>query len=94
MKSVKDWMLLYAVTDRSWTQNMSLEDQVKAALENGITCLQVREKDLDDEAFLQEALRLKELCHQYDVPLVINDNVKVAIACQADGIHVGQEDMP
>ncbi len=93
MKCDKKAMLLYAVTDRAWTGKQSLYEQVEAALKGGVTCVQLREKELDDEAFLQEAIEIKELCHKYRVPFFINDNVDVAIKCGADGIHVGQEDM-
>ncbi len=93
MKCSKETMLLYAVTDRMWTGKQTLYEQVEDALKGGVTCVQLREKELDDEAFLKEAIELKELCHQYNVPFFINDNVDVAIRCGADGIHVGQEDM-
>ncbi len=93
MKCDKKAMLLYAVTDRAWTGGQSLYEQVEAALKGGVTCVQLREKELDDEAFLKEAIEIKELCHKYNVPFFINDNVNVAIRCEADGIHVGQEDM-
>lgn len=86
-------MLLYAVTDRMWTGKRNLYEQVEAALRGGVTCVQLREKDLSDEEFLKEAVEIRDLCHQYDVPFFINDNVEVAIKCKADGIHVGQEDM-
>lgn len=86
-------MLLYAVTDRAWVGKMSLYEQVEAALKNGVTCVQLREKDLDEETFLEEAKELAALCKSYAVPFIINDNVEIAIACNADGIHVGQEDM-
>lgn len=62
-------------------------------MKGGVTCVQLREKELDDEDFLNEAIEIKKLCHRYKVPLFINDNVNVAIKCGADGIHVGQEDM-
>ena len=93
MKCDKTWMLLYAVTDRTWTQKQSLYEQVEAALRGGATCIQLREKEMSDEAFLEEALAIKSLCQKYQVPFIINDNLKVALACQADGIHVGQQDM-
>lgn len=93
MKCDKKTMLLYAVTDRTWTGRQSLYEQVEAALKGGVTCVQLREKELDDEDFLNEAIEIKKLCHRYKVPLFINDNVNVAIKCGADGIHVGQEDM-
>ena len=93
MKCDKNMMLLYAVTDRAWTEKMSLYEQVEAALKNGVTCVQLREKDLDEEAFLQEAIEIRKLCKEYQVPFIINDNVEIAVKCGADGIHVGQEDM-
>lgn len=93
MKCDKKAMLLYAVTDRMWTGRQTLCEQVEAALRGGATCVQLREKELDDEAFLKEAIEMKKLCRKYGVPFFINDNVKVAIECGADGIHVGQEDM-
>ncbi len=93
MKCDKKAMLLYAVTDRAWVGAMSLYEQVEAALKNGATCIQLREKDLDEESFLAEAREMTKLCRQYHVPFIINDNVDIAIKCGADGIHVGQEDM-
>ena len=93
MKCDKKMMLLYAVTDRAWIGEKTLLEQVEDALKNGVTCVQLREKTLDEEAFLEEALQMKKLCHHYHVPLIINDNVEIAIQCGADGIHVGQEDM-
>lgn len=93
MKCDKKAMLLYAVTDRAWVGRQSLYEQVESALKGGATCVQLREKELDDEAFLKEAMELSALCRQYGVPFFINDNVEIAIQCHADGIHVGQEDM-
>ena len=93
MKCDKRHMLLYAVTDRAWTGKETLYEQVEAALKGGVTCVQLREKELDETAFLQEARELCALCRRYGVPFIVNDNVEIAIACGADGIHVGQEDM-
>lgn len=93
MKCDRHNMLVYAVTDRAWTGPMSLYQQVQAALENGATCVQLREKELDDAAFLAEAKELAALCKSYGVPFIVNDRVDIAIACGADGVHVGQEDM-
>ena len=93
MKCDKKTMLLYAVTDRAWTGIQTLYEQVESALKGGVTCVQLREKELDDEAFLKEALEISKLCKSYNVPFFINDNVDIAIKCHADGIHVGQEDM-
>ena len=93
MKCDKKTMLLYAVTDRMWTGKQTLYEQVEDALRGGVTCVQLREKELDEGAFLKEAIEIKELCHKYQVPFFVNDNVEIAIQCGADGIHVGQEDM-
>ena len=93
MKSIKDAMLLYAVTDRTWTGKQSLYEQIRDCLKGGATCLQLREKDLDDESFLKEAIEIKKLCHEYNVPFIVNDNVDIAIKSYADGVHIGQHDM-
>ena len=93
MKCDKNEMLLYAVTDRAWVGKQSLYEQVESAIKGGVTCVQLREKELNDEEFLNEAMEISALCKQYGVPFFINDNVEIAIKCQADGIHVGQEDM-
>lgn len=93
MKCDKKSMLLYAVTDRAWTGKQSLYEQIESALKGGATCVQLREKELDDENFLKEAMEISALCRQYEVPFFINDNVEIAVKCHADGIHVGQEDM-
>ena len=87
-------LLLYAVTDRHWLQaNETLPNVVRAALEGGATFVQLREKNLDDATFLEEAKELKALCREYHVPFVINDNVQIALEMDADGVHVGQSDM-
>jgi thiamine-phosphate pyrophosphorylase len=93
MKCDKKNMLLYAVTDRAWVGRQTLYEQVEAALKGGATCVQLREKELDDEAFLQEAISIGALCRRYSVPFFVNDNVDVAIRSHADGVHVGQADM-
>lgn len=94
MQFTKENLLLYAVTDRAWVGEKSLLEQVEEALQGGVTLVQLREKEMDEEAFLEEALQMKELCHKYHVPLIINDNVEVAIKSGADGVHVGIEDAP
>ena len=93
MNCDKKSMLLYAVTDRSWVGQQTLLEQVEDALKNGVTCVQLREKELDDEAFLAEAIQIRKLCKKYNVPFIVNDHVDIAIKCGADGVHVGQEDM-
>ena len=93
MKCDKNYLRLYAVTDRSWTTGTTLLAQVEAALRGGVTCVQLREKTLDDTAFLAEAIEMRALCRTYNVPFFVNDNVDIALKAQADGIHVGQSDM-
>ena len=93
MNAKKEDLLLYAVTDRSWLRGETLYAQVEKALKGGATFIQLREKELTEEAFYQEAVELKKLCHQYKVPFVINDNVEIAKKMDADGVHVGQSDM-
>ena len=93
MNTDKKDMLLYAVTDRMWSEENGLKQQIKEALDGGITFLQLREKELNDEEFLKEALEIKDMVKKYNIPFVINDNVDVAIKCDADGVHVGQSDM-
>lgn len=93
MKCDKKELLLYAVTDRSWLGEQTLYEQVEEALKGGATFIQLREKELDDEAFLAEAIEIQALCRKYNVPFVINDNVEIARKINADGVHVGQSDM-
>lgn len=92
MKMRPEDLLLYAVTDRLWLGDHSLAQDVAAALAGGITFLQLREKDLDEAGFLAEARELKALAANYGVPFVINDNVDIALAVDADGVHIGQSD--
>lgn len=93
MKFAESMLRLYAVTDRSWLGTQALAQQVEQALRGGATCVQLREKELNDTDFLAEAKELKILCARYGVPLIINDNVELALKVDADGVHVGQEDM-
>lgn len=93
-EEIKNAMLLYAVTDRSWLkEGESLEGVCRSVLEHGATFLQVREKDLDEGSFEQEAGALKKLCAAFRVPFVVNDSVEIAIRIGADGVHVGQSDI-
>ena len=86
-------LLLYAVTDRSWLNGRTLCEHAEESLRGGATFLQIREKNLAGPEFRAEALELKELCRRYGVPFVVNDDVELAIATEADGVHVGQKDM-
>ena len=92
MKFDRNALLLYAVTDRRDLAGRSLRDAVKESLEGGVTFVQLREKELAREAFLREARELKALCGTYHVPFVVNDRVDLALAVDADGVHVGQSD--
>lgn len=94
MKVKSEDMTLYAVTDAAWTGEKTLIQQVKEALEAGITFLQLREKHLSEKEFLREAVEIKRLTDQYQIPFVINDNIDIAQKAGADGVHVGQDDMP
>lgn len=93
IKCSKKELILYAVTDRHWLGEETLYDQVKKALDGGATFVQLREKKLDREDFLAEALEIQKLCREYGVPFVINDEVSIAKDIDADGVHVGQSDM-
>ena len=93
MKLDKKDLLLYGVTDRKWLHGRKLVDDVEKSLKGGVTILQLREKHLDNEEFLKEALEIKKICEKYKVPFIVNDNVEIAIKSNAHGIHVGQKDM-
>lgn len=93
MRLDKKDLLLYAVTDRSWLKKETLYEQVEQAILGGATFIQLREKVLDDESFLKEAIEIQRLCRKYNIPFVVNDNVEIAKKLDADGVHVGQSDM-
>ena len=93
MKCDKKDLLLYAVTDRHWLDGRKLIDVVRESLDGGVTMLQLREKALAEEKFLEEARELQALCRERHVPFIVNDNVDIAKAMDADGVHVGQDDM-
>jgi len=93
LKLDRESLLLYAVTDRAWLHGRKLAEDVEKALLGGATFVQLREKDASYEEFLEQAQEVKKVCKKYNVPFVINDNIEVALAVNADGIHVGQSDM-
>ncbi len=93
MKIDKKAMLLYAVTDRTWLNGRSLTEQAEQAIKAGATLIQLREKDLSFDEFVEEAKKMKEVTDRYHIPFIINDNINVALAVGADGVHVGQSDM-
>ena len=87
-------MLLYAITDRSWMkEGQTLEELCTKILDNGATFLQLREKDLSPSEIIAQGQILCQLCRQRNVPFVVNDSVEIALACDADGVHVGQSDI-
>ena len=87
-------LLVYAVTDRTWLNGRTVAQQVEEAVIGGATFIQLREKHLPYEEFLAEAIQVKKITDCYSTPFVINDQVDIAIACDADGVHIGQEDLP
>ncbi len=92
MNCSREMMRLYAVTDRSWLNGQTLYEQVEQALKGGVTLVQLREKGLGAEQFLQEARQIQQLCRRFGVPLIINDSIEVALAVDADGVQLGQDD--
>lgn len=93
MFNIKNAMTLYLVTDNSWSSEETFSTHIQAALEGGVTCLQLREKDLDDKAFIEKAKTINKLSKKYSVPFIINDSIQVAIESDADGVHIGQGDI-
>jgi thiamine-phosphate pyrophosphorylase len=93
LKLDKSTMLLYVVTDRTWLGNNKLEEQVEEIIKAGATFVQLREKELSFDEFVQEGKKIKQITDRYQVPFVINDNIDVALAIDADGVHVGQKDL-
>lgn len=93
MKDIKSNLSVYAVTDRAWCKEHTLEWQIEQALKGGATLVQLREKNMSAREFIDEAKRILLICRKYNVPLLINDNVEVALAAGADGVHLGQSDM-
>ena len=93
MRFGKNMLPVYAVTDRTWLDGRTLTEVTEQALAGGATCIQLREKELDKESFLQEAVTLKALCESYRIPFIVNDDVDIAVRSKADGVHIGQHDM-
>lgn len=90
--NLKEALELYLVTDSTWLYGRTMCEVVEAAIKRGVTCVQLREKDLAPDDFYKEATVIKELCRIYKRPFIINDNLQVALRCDADGLHIGQED--
>lgn len=94
MNFTKEQLTLYLVTDRHWLANRNLEDDVEKAILGGVTMVQLREKNIDNDSFIELAKKVKQVCNKYKVPFIINDNLEVALAVDSDGIHIGQDDLP
>ena len=92
-EELQNALLLYAVTDRRWTGELNLFQQVELAIAGGATFIQLREKNLSESAFEKEAIAIQNLCRAHGIPFVVNDNVEIAKRMRADGVHVGQSDM-
>lgn len=93
MKFGKDDLLLYGVTDRSWLNGKPLAQAVEEAISGGVTCIQLREKAMEQSTFLEEARAIRALCREKKVPFLVNDDIEVALQSGADGVHVGQHDL-
>lgn len=85
--------MLYLVTDRRWLKNETLPDVVEKAIKNGVSFVQIREKNLDFKKFKKLALEIKQVTDLYNIPFVINDNIDLTIEVDADGVHIGQDDL-
>ena len=94
MKFSADMLRLYAVTDRRWLNGRTLAETVESAIRGGVTCVQLRDKELDTDELADEARRLVPICHRYGAPLIVNDDYRAAMLAGADGVHVGIEDAP
>jgi thiamine-phosphate pyrophosphorylase len=87
-------LTLYLCTDRHWLNNMTLAEAVERAIDGGATLVQLREKDISTLEFLESARAVQVVCRRHGVPLIINDRIDIALAIDAEGVHVGQDDMP
>ena len=85
-------LLLYAVTDRAWLRGRRLSSVVEEAIRGGVNMVQLREKELSFDEFLEEAFEIGALCRRHGIPFIVNDNVEIALRSGADGVHVGQSD--
>ena len=82
---------LYAITDRHWLNGRTLAEQVRECLEGGATILQIREKNLPENEFLEEAKEIQALCKEFKIPFIVNDNINIAAEIKADGVHVSRK---
>lgn len=90
----KDMLTLYAITDEGCLKGRDLFEQAELALQGGVTCLQLRDKNMDTDTLAETASELLKICRRYGVPLIVNDNYSAALKSGADGVHVGIDDAP
>lgn len=94
MKLDKNVLTLYAVTNFNFSDNeISITDKITQIINGGVTCVQLREKNLPYEKFLKRALLIRKICKKRNITFIVNDNIKIAIESDADGIHIGQDDL-
>ncbi|MEG1642036.1 MAG: thiamine phosphate synthase [Synergistaceae bacterium] len=93
MRLDKRQLTLYAITNRNWLNNSTMENDVEKALRAGVTILQIREKNITEEEYIERTQSLKKITEKFNVPLIVNDNIEVAIKSGADGVHLGQDDI-
>lgn len=89
---LRECLRLYAVTDHRWLRGRSLESAVEEAILGGATMIQLRDKNMTEADIIAEAVTIRRLCERYQVPFIVNDSAEIALACGADGVHVGQDD--
>lgn len=94
MKFQREMLTLYAVTDRTWLDGRTLAEVVEQAIRGGATMIQLREKDKTPDEILASAREVLPVCRKYGVPFIMNDSIELARAAGADGVHLGQSDVP
>ncbi len=94
MKFQKEMLTLYAITDRTWLNGRTLEEVVEQAIRGGVTMVQLREKGQSEEELLESARAVQAVCRKHGVPFIVNDSIELARKLGADGVHLGQSDVP
>lgn len=94
MQFQKEMLTLYAVTDRSWLGDRTLAEVVEEVIAGGVTMVQLREKGRTQDEILAAAREIRAVCNRHGVPFLVNDSIELARACGADGVHLGQSDVP
>ena len=94
MKFEKEMLTLYAVTDRTWLNSHTLAEVVEQVVRGGVTMVQLREKEQEEAELMQTARGVQQVCRKYGVPFIVNDSIELARKLGADGVHLGQSDVP